>query len=207
MARRCPIFATVFFVLVANDMFAASESPAPDIRSSPRRETVVCGPHAVYLMLRAHGIDAKNDIIAKLMPNHPQGMALTEVRDALSASGLAVTIRRCTPAELSTRNTPCILLLENDSLTGHYMLVLSSNNSSIWMVDPTTGRMFAGPLDKLPNIWPGYAIIPDEPIILLRKTSVPIVGCVLSLVVASRLLRLRRMPKRLAWASRRRPNT
>lgn len=166
-----------------------------------------CGPNALYLFLRLYGIPAEYGLILqRYMSAHPDGMSLTELRDACRDFGLPVQVRQCSISEMHRGfQSPVIALTDGlGSEIGHYVIVLSVRSDSALLLDGTTGRVSGTTLFKdesykkgrLENIWRGYILVPTH--VYRKPRGALAFSALLWLVVAGIIVLSPTAPKSLA---------
>lgn len=138
---------------------AADVSPMPS--GDGGAAVFVCGPHAVYLILRAYGKAVNGLTLSDLEHSAPSGMSLLDVRDALIARGLQSDVRVLTVDDLVHMDRPAIIYSEQSGAFGHFWVVLRVIARAATLIDPSTGQRYVEPVDRLPRMWGGYAVIPQ----------------------------------------------
>lgn len=194
-AERVDISVTLFalvLVVLTNSRLLAQASEAGN--GAPRPETVICGPNAVYLLLAAYGYTVEPSFVDALVPSHPQGMSLLEVRNALRARGLDCEISEFSPVQFAQIHRPVILYCASAHWNGgHYLVATPVGGDSVQTIDPTTGRLFVSSLAKLPNTWGGIVILPKltSRLFDVRKIILSILFTLVAVVVAKASFRQR----------------
>lgn len=131
------------------------------------RQTVMCGPNSLYMLLALHNIPVDHRMIEKYVPSHREGMSLTEMKQASNALGLRTEVRRCSIDELRRGSQlPVIAYLIKDPhyliANPHYVVVYGMTGDSVNVLDGTTGERMTFSSQKLNGIWSGYVLMPES---------------------------------------------
>lgn len=155
-----------------NAIRSASAPPSSRYDVDPVfRQTLVCGPNSLYMLLRLNGVSADRGIISKYTHLHPQGMSLAELREASNSLGLRTEVRRCSLDEFRRQfELPVIAYLlsdvrahDVDDVPGHYVVVIGIGNGTITMIDGTTGERRRDLVGQwLAKRWSGYVLVPNN---------------------------------------------
>ena len=156
----CALVAMAVFVSLpgpARETLAASGRGAGDSELPGR----CCGPNSVYVLLRMHGIACKrSDVIARCNPNE-HGCSVAALQTCSEAFGLrlrGVTVKR---EDLSSVHLPAIAHVGEPS-AGHYLVLLSVDNSAYACVDGTTGLYYSQVgLGDFLRQWAGVLLVPE----------------------------------------------
>lgn len=129
-------------------------------------QAVICGPNALYMLLRAHGRPVLADGFFREIQPGVQGLSLAELRDASTRYGLPAEVRCCTYKELISGCTfPLVALLQpgqgmDHHSSGHYVLVLDADLEGVTLVDGTSGEQDYLPRAGFCRSWKGYIVVP-----------------------------------------------
>jgi hypothetical protein len=142
----------------------AEECRAETLNAAQKADRI-CGPHALFLLLRLYGIEIPYERAMVYMPSDASGMSLLQLRDACADCGLQVEVRRCTIDDLGRLPFPVIAHLsrQQPNRVGHYVVwtrVVDKNR--IEMLDATTGHAMRWPIERLPELWEGWILMPSN---------------------------------------------
>jgi Peptidase C39 family len=151
----------------ASDMSVMGSTPSSQSGADQVwRQTVMCGPNSLYMLLALHDVPVDYQIIEKYIPPHREGMSLAELREASNTLGLRTEVRRCSTDELCHRfQSPVIAYVRafngGSQLNGtHYVVVIGITDDSITLLDGTTGKMGTFPRLWFNDFWLGYVLLP-----------------------------------------------
>jgi len=118
----------------------------------------MCGPNCLYLLLALHDVPVEYGVVEQHTPEQPQGMSLLELQQATNRLGLKTHVRRCSIDELGRSfQSPVIALLNQD----HYVVVTHITDSTVTMLDGTTGERDTVPRRWLQDRWSGFVLVPS----------------------------------------------
>jgi hypothetical protein len=144
-------------------------------------QAVICGPNALYMLLRAHGRSVLAECFFSEVEPGDHGLSLAELRDASKNYGLPAEARRCTYRELIDGcRLPLVALLRpaigiDHRGPGHYVLVVNADSEGVTLIDGTTAEQTYCVRDRFSRDWTGYVVMPEvvQPNWLLIATTVP----------------------------------
>lgn len=97
-----------------------------------------CGANAVFTLSRVIGSSVSYERSLQLAPYREQGNSLQEVRDALTAIGVAVEAVSLSPEEFAGLRVPAVMLVlppTDSTKIGHYLVVRPLGNGDIQLLD------------------------------------------------------------------------
>jgi ABC-type bacteriocin/lantibiotic exporter with double-glycine peptidase domain len=125
-----------------------------------------CGVNALYIMLRVLGRPSHLEDLETKLGMIAIGNTLVELRGVARTEGVESRISRCrNMVELAALSLPCIVLSNSRQLienvdVGHFLVVVSMDNSHVDYVEATSGRLFRTDSDKFQSKLAGYALEP-----------------------------------------------
>jgi len=123
-----------------------------------------CGYNAVYILLRISGISCDYDDLKIDRNSGKEGNSVKELVDELTRCGLPSRALQCEhPTEIRMLSAPFIIYTNPDrsgKTIGHFLVVTRVDTETINLIDGTTGEHKQYAIDRLGNIWDGWAITP-----------------------------------------------
>lgn len=161
---RAIVLSLLITVLFRPGIVQAEQAPSSreTERTRLQSEAVMCGPNAVYSLLRIMGRTPSPDLIERLRPTRAEGMSLAEIRVAADEEGLQLELLKWSVDELC-RNFRSPLIAYTRSWTGqegHFLIVYKVKDDHILLMDPTTCEIVRTNKEKLRNIWREYVAVP-----------------------------------------------
>ncbi len=108
-----------------------------------------CGVNCMYAFLSICDVSLEYSEVKKSIPTTFKGANLLELQKVGSRYGIATEVVKITPGEMKGIKSPFIALLGSASkgaVDGHFVVVCGQTDSSITLIDGTTGH-----LDKIPS--------------------------------------------------------
>ncbi len=120
----------------------------------------MCGPNALFFMMRLNGVPVNHAELLKHLAPPKQGSSMAELQQAARQWGLATEILQTTPSGLDRLHVPFIAHLSlppNDA--GHYLLVLRTNEDSLKTIDGTKGTLLTVRRETFLRHWSGHVLV------------------------------------------------
>jgi ABC-type bacteriocin/lantibiotic exporter with double-glycine peptidase domain len=151
------------FLPTKKDVVSAAQvsqaEPFHDDADQLRRQSVMCGPNCLYMLLALHDVSVHDRSLAKDITSHSEGMSLLALQEACGVQGLRTEVRRCSIDELRrTFQSPVIAHLNSR----HYVVVIDMTDDFVTVLDGTTGEKRTIPNQHLSRLWTGYVLIVDS---------------------------------------------
>lgn len=139
-----------------------------------REEIPPCGPACVYTVLRLTGRDASVDSVRAVFHDVDPSLdwrtaSLWHVREALSASGVACTVRKYAKRDVELLGAPAILYFEpgrwihgQSRGVGHFVVLLRTDRTTATVADwnaETSQVVVELPRTELQAAWSGHAVV------------------------------------------------
>jgi Peptidase C39 family len=128
-----------------------------DLWQRARPLNTLCGITSAYVVLRELGMTRDYGSLLKTYPPGPYGNSMAQLTDCLVASGLKVTPAKVTATDLerSLRESKGQLAIVNTR--GHWIVIRRTDAHLFFLLDYPEAYWL--PVDALPRLWDGYAII------------------------------------------------
>ncbi|WP_167547111.1 cysteine peptidase family C39 domain-containing protein [Stieleria maiorica] len=127
------------------------------------RESVSCGPNALYVYLRGQGADVSLADVRDLVSVSRKGASFASMADAAATLGVESRIVQTSPEVLKTLPCPCVILYHaKGTQPGHYFVLAESDRQGFRLFDPLTTLTTTVSTAELSREWTGYVLIPSE---------------------------------------------
>lgn len=127
---------------------------------------VSCGPNALYMFLRAHGVQARYEVIAAGLPMQTAGCTMLALKETAANLGLKTRVVKSDRSRIKYLRLPAILHFHNSVFFGdnvqHYVLLTKVTDDGITYIDGTSGLIESITLKKLQAVSDGYALEVDN---------------------------------------------
>lgn len=117
----------------------------------------VCGPNALYVLLRIHGRPVDYHELLNFLSPPSEGSSFTELRSAAERWGLPLRTYKTDRKGFDQLATPFIAHLEYQELA-HYGLVVGHTDGKVRLFDPEHGAIYTLPDEQFFRAWSGYAL-------------------------------------------------
>lgn len=117
-----------------------------------QQQVNTCGPAALAFVLRAFGMDTREQDVGRLVRLERRGTSMLDLVHAAEALGLHAWGERLNLAALEHQRTPVIAYLPQ-----HFVVVLRVSNGWVYLFDPATGPVKA-PVGQFARLWTGYTL-------------------------------------------------
>jgi Peptidase C39 family len=190
-----------------------ASASAQDVQSAPPsqqvtaeqswRESMYCGPNALYFFLKLHGFDRQYADIRKATPVGDQGCSMWDLVETANAQGVKVKVVKLDLAALRKQQLPAVVLMENPSKQfGHFQVVVEVGQDTVTVLDPIWAQTRDIPLGEFQRQWTSYSLIKDNDV---RTQWARVIGCCLLALVGvlfacERLFKRRSAPRAVAAA-------
>ena len=153
-------------VLVALFLLLTVESENA-LRHRACPELFLCGPKAVYMLLKLQGHDVHFSDVIEGTTVGSRGVSLINVKDMLAKHGIASDIIKCTPNDLPGLRTPYIMYTYTPKVPsdiGHFVVVTAVTDEAVDVVDAHSGLKERYYIEKLKHssMWDGILIVPHQ---------------------------------------------
>lgn len=151
----------------AYSLVAPADSALSDGHQEARTRTAasfVCGPNSLYMFLKMCGREVSYERVAALCGAGKRATAILELRDAASRLGLGTRIRRINDATLAHCRFPIIAHARHQigerrvGQIGHYVLVVSVDETSVSLIDGTCAALIRYPRDHFMEFTSGVIL-------------------------------------------------
>lgn len=148
----------------SNQSTSTAEERSGTVQWPP--QAVLCGPNALYMLLKAHDQSVSADVFFREVAPGDQGLSLAELRNACSRYGLPAEVRHCTYEQLVCAcPLPLVALLHRPCETagrsaGHYVLVVDASPVGVTLIDGTRGEQERYSREVFCRNWKGYVVVP-----------------------------------------------
>lgn len=109
----------------------------PDLSGYLQAAPWACGPAALRVILAVHGIETKEEEVARLAGTDSSGTTLYDLQQAAKVYGLDAKGERWSWARLSQEQSPTIAYVDKK----HYVVVLGIKDGFITLFDPAIGQI------------------------------------------------------------------
>jgi hypothetical protein len=131
------------------------------------QEPVLCGPNALYVLLRLCDFGVDRERVMKLVPITPTGSSLADLSRAATALGLSHEVRKVSPSELFRLPPPFLVhedIRSNDPEvrdSGHFFVIVRfKDNGQIGIIDGVSGVYQFVEAARFDRSFSGYVMIP-----------------------------------------------
>ncbi|WP_254053785.1 cysteine peptidase family C39 domain-containing protein [Singulisphaera sp. GP187] len=132
------------------------------------QEPILCGPNALFVLLRLRGLDVTRDQVTRLVPITKTGSSLADLSKAASALGLRHEVRKVSQSELF-RLSPPFLVHEDIRSTdpevsdsGHFFVVVRFNDhGQVGIIDGVSGNYQFVEKARFDRSFSGYVLMPE----------------------------------------------
>lgn len=206
VARAVACVALVAGVVPARGQSASGPSLEAQLKLDPSRAVLppnlrfeqvwqsgpMCGPNALFFLLRLNGKAVTFDELRKHLSPPPEGSSLEELRDAAGRWGLEARVLDVKSDALKHVTKPFIAHFRVPPHgNGHYVLVLNMTDTDVETIDGTEGRVVQVHRETFHRYWSGFVIATgtDRSTRVLRALVYAAVGLVGVMLVALRVLK------------------
>jgi hypothetical protein len=143
---------------------------APGLRPLPTKEEVwrvakKCSVNSLYVFLRLHGQETTYEKVEERLPVRKTGTNLAEMRQCAGEFGLNSQVIKATPDMLASCPLPAIAHWEEEvGVSGHYVVLLSTKEDWVEIIDGTTGVRDYLTLVDFRKKWSGYLLVVQGPL-------------------------------------------
>jgi predicted double-glycine peptidase len=128
------------------------------------RDSVICGPHAVYIFLLLSGANPSEDVIDSIDCGE-EGMSLLDMKKVVEAGGVAADVRLYSENDLLQMPLPAICQTKpGRNGLKHFFVAYGIDATGILMIDPTDGEVFVLRRDHVAYL-NGYALVWKPPLL------------------------------------------
>ena len=127
-----------------------------------------CGPRCLYVWLRLEGKDIHYKDVLRVVPVTDQGSSLQQLVDASRNWGCALKAVKIPFNDLDRLALPAIAHVWIDgrqASRGHYLVLLRIQANAIEYIDPSKGTLTTTTPARFREVWSGYLLIRDDPLV------------------------------------------
>ncbi|AGA28038.1 cysteine peptidase family C39 domain-containing protein [Singulisphaera acidiphila] len=132
------------------------------------QEPILCGPNALFVLLRLRGFNVARDQVTRLIPITKTGSSLADLSKAASALGLKHQVRKVSQSELF-RLSPPFLVHEDIRSTdpevrdsGHFFVTVRFNDQGqVGIIDGVSGNYQFIEKARFDRSFSGYVLVPE----------------------------------------------
>ncbi|MBX3414270.1 MAG: hypothetical protein KF708_16405 [Pirellulales bacterium] len=134
-----------------------------------------CGPNCLYALLRSKGVESDYVALQDALLASGQPVSLADLARHTATLGVHLAIGRTDVAGLRLLDMPAIVHFEGvaaqGELTGHYVVVLSADDSGVTYLDGTTAETRSVAWPEFEADWSGYVAFVEP---AFQRWSVPL---------------------------------
>lgn len=136
--------------------------PEGTVSKGYERKSPDCGANALYVFLRIHKRTCSRSEIRGEVPITGKGASLLDLQRVARRFKLPCKIIQFSPANIAS-HLPSILLISQDGTTeGHFVVGVSSDGASIEYIDGTSGKQVTMKVGDFERCFTGYALVTEE---------------------------------------------
>lgn len=132
------------------------------------QEPVLCGPNALFVLLRLRGFNVSREQVMRLVPITKTGSSLADLSSAASKLGLKHQVRKVSQSELFQLPPPFLVhedIRSTDpdvSDSGHFFVIVRFNDhGQIGIIDGVSGTYQFVEKARFDRSFSGYVLLPD----------------------------------------------